>query len=426
MYYSMIHAQVRDDNQCIDEWVDYNFAIGFEHIVIIDHRSEIPVVNKWGDRVTVIREDRLDPNPYDNMNRTLRARQSKWLAVIAVDQFIVLFKDKSVNDLLTDYEQYGGLSINWSVFGASGHVKRPEGLVKDNYLWRMPYDVKNTCQDLVQTIANTEYCLNFYNDHTCASTRDVVHEDFTPCNSAIASSQSRSRSKINHYTIKSYEDYVAKVERAKKADISNLYNLDGFDAVDKHCTMFDDGLRDFGKQKVWEKIEGWFNFESLYLDVLNRFNNAVFVEIGCWKGTSTVCMADKIKNSKKNIKFYAIDIFEAYTQDGAVLETTFDEFLHNIEPCKEYIIPIKGSSHEVHTQFEDKSIDFLFIDANHDYEFIKKDIELWYAKVKEGGVIGGHDFQFPGVERAVKEFFADKHPIDMAYFYTTSCWFVNV
>jgi len=36
--------------------------------------------------------------------------------------------------------------------------------------------------------------------------------------------------------------------------------------------------------------------------------------------------------------------------------------------------------------------DFVYIDGNHDYEFVKRDIELYYPKVKEGGVIGGDDF----------------------------------
>jgi hypothetical protein len=423
----MICTQSRDDNQYLDEWVDYNFTIGFEHIVIIDHRSEVPILPKWGDKVTIIRKDRMDSIPYDDLNKVRLEYKSRWFAVIAVDQFIVLKKDKSINDLLADYEQYGGLSINWSVFGSSGHIKRPEGLVKDNYLWRMPYDIKNTCQDLVQTIANTEYCTNFYNDHTCASNRDVVMEDFTPCNSAISSSMSKERCKINHYTTRSHEDYLFKIERAKKAGVPGLYSLDGLEGVDKHCTVFDDGLRDFGKPKVWEKIEGWFNFNSVYLDMVNRFNDAVFVEIGSWKGTSTVCMADKIKNSKKNIKFYAIDFFEPYIQeDGVLLSTTFEEFLHNIEPFKDYIIPIKGDSHKVYTQFEDHSIDFLFIDANHDYEPCKADLNLWYQKVKPGGVMAGHDYQFNGVHKAVDEFFAGKFPVDRRYFLSTSCWFVNV
>lgn len=52
------------------------------------------------------------------------------------------------------------------------------------------------------------------------------------------------------------------------------------------------------------------------------------------------------------------------------------------------------------------NFDFVYIDGNHKYEYIKKDIELYYPKIVPGGVIGGHDFWLPseGVIRAVTEF----------------------
>jgi len=58
----------------------------------------------------------------------------------------------------------------------------------------------------------------------------------------------------------------------------------------------------------------------------------------------------------------------------------------------------------------DDSLDFVFIDAGHDYISVKEDILLWAPKVKVGGMIFGHDFcdDFPGVEQAVRELFGDK------------------
>ena len=51
-------------------------------------------------------------------------------------------------------------------------------------------------------------------------------------------------------------------------------------------------------------------------------------------------------------------------------------------------------------------LDFVYIDGNHSYEFVKKDIELYYAKMRSGGVLGGHDFNSfsLGVVKAVLEF----------------------
>ena len=42
--------------------------------------------------------------------------------------------------------------------------------------------------------------------------------------------------------------------------------------------------------------------------------------------------------------------------------------------------------------FSDESLDFVYIDANHAYDFVKQDIELWWPKVKKGGWLCGHDF----------------------------------
>lgn len=169
----------------------------------------------------------------------------------------------------------------------------------------------------------------------------------------------------------------------------------------------------------FEKIEGFFNFDNIYSEAVNvvNFDNALFVEIGTWKGRSAVYMAEQIKQSNKNIKFYTIDLFK-YTQDyvneNRLLNDSFyEEVIKNIEPVKQYINLIKSSSDKSFKLFEDNSIDFLFIDGDHNYDGIKKDLELWYPKVKIGGIIGGHDYTEPcGVRQAVDEFFKSKVSID--------------
>lgn len=50
--------------------------------------------------------------------------------------------------------------------------------------------------------------------------------------------------------------------------------------------------------------------------------------------------------------------------------------------------------------------DFVYIDAEHSYESVKKDIDLWWSKLTPFGVLSGHDYskEFPGVRQAVNEF----------------------
>ena len=53
---------------------------------------------------------------------------------------------------------------------------------------------------------------------------------------------------------------------------------------------------------------------------------------------------------------------------------------------------IKGFSDDFSKLFSDKIFDFIFIDGNHQYDSIKKDLNNWYPKVKSGGLFCGHDY----------------------------------
>lgn len=67
---------------------------------------------------------------------------------------------------------------------------------------------------------------------------------------------------------------------------------------------------------------------------------------------------------------------------------------------------LKGLSWEMASQVEDKFLDFAFIDASHDYESVKKDLDAWTPKVRVGGMMCGHDINIvDGVKKAVEEKF---------------------
>jgi hypothetical protein len=61
--------------------------------------------------------------------------------------------------------------------------------------------------------------------------------------------------------------------------------------------------------------------------------------------------------------------------------------------------------------FEDNFFDFIYIDANHEYEYISEDIKLWWPKLKSGGCFSGHDYggDWPGVIKAVNDFIKENN-----------------
>ena len=171
--------------------------------------------------------------------------------------------------------------------------------------------------------------------------------------------------------------------------------------------------------------ENWFTYPELYSTMVEYFpEGSHFVEVGTWKGMSAAYMAVEIINSGKNIKFDCVDLWEYvdYLPDDIEKElfpeNLYDTFLKNIEPVKHIINPIKELSWDGAKHYEDKSLDFIFIDAAHDYESVKKDINAWFPKLKPTGIIAGHDYTWcVDVEKAVHEFF-DKNKI----YETEGCW----
>jgi predicted O-methyltransferase YrrM len=158
--------------------------------------------------------------------------------------------------------------------------------------------------------------------------------------------------------------------------------------------------------------EDWFSYPNLYKRVIDTFkNNSHFVEIGTWKGRSISFMAVEIINSGYNIKLDCVDTWEGspehYETDAIKTYTLYHQFLQNTEPISYMLTHIRDYSVNASKLYEDESLDFIFIDAAHDYQNVKNDINAWFPKVKKGGIIAGHDYVkgWHDVVKAVDEFF---------------------
>lgn len=168
--------------------------------------------------------------------------------------------------------------------------------------------------------------------------------------------------------------------------------------------------------KVFEKIPGWFDYSDIYdCMVRNAKDGSHFVEVGSYLGRSAFYMASAIKDSGKKIKFDAIDIWTILNHhDAHLVESlgrgdmveTFRAFMRE-GGVEDFVNPIKMDSVAASKLYADGSLDFVWIDADHEYDAVKADILAWKPKVKATGCLAGHDYYHAhqGVIKAVNELF---------------------
>jgi hypothetical protein len=143
-------------------------------------------------------------------------------------------------------------------------------------------------------------------------------------------------------------------------------------------------------------------------------------EIGVKAGRFSEWMLKRWKGEKLiSIDPWLEDAAEAYVDSANVAQAKHEEFYAEtqarLRPFGARSEIWRATSVEAAERVPDRSLDFVYIDARHDYESVLEDLNAWYSKVKPGGIIAGHDYatgsfkqgEF-GVKRAVDEFFAER------------------
>lgn len=122
------------------------------------------------------------------------------------------------------------------------------------------------------------------------------------------------------------------------------------------------------------------------------------VEIGVEQGLYSQTL---LENGSSNVTLYCVDPWLAYQgYREHVSQEKLDGFLSItnerlrktvLETSKNFKL-IRKTSVEAAKMFDNESLDFVYIDGNHEFSHVVADICAWYPKVKKGGIISGHDF----------------------------------
>jgi hypothetical protein len=137
-------------------------------------------------------------------------------------------------------------------------------------------------------------------------------------------------------------------------------------------------------------------------------------EVGTWKGRSLCSVADVIV--AHNLSVVAVDTFDGTVSEGnqscgapAIgIQNIFESNLRKFNLADRTKV-IKGDSAESAKLFPDNYFYCVFIDADHEYESVKRDVNAWWSKVQPGGILCGHDWQWSwSVARALKDIFGEE------------------
>jgi len=149
-------------------------------------------------------------------------------------------------------------------------------------------------------------------------------------------------------------------------------------------------------KNVYDQIFGNFEFENR-IDLIKNLNHFIVgkkgVEIGVLNGE----LSKNILENWDGI-LYMVDVWrklgEEYN-DISNMDEPLNEIkstITNIKGLEDRGVMIRATSKIASEMFNDESLDFIYIDANHAYDFVKEDLNLWFPKLKKGGVFSGHDY----------------------------------
>lgn len=151
--------------------------------------------------------------------------------------------------------------------------------------------------------------------------------------------------------------------------------------------------------------------EGLTEHIQSLGENLIGIEIGVCLAATTEHLLLNCDNIKT---LYAVDNYPAFTDwNGSVIsqerQNLMKEYaLSRLNQFGERANIQYKDSIEFSTFVEDDSIDFIFIDGDHSFDGAYRDLQLYYSKIKKGGIFAGHDYNLATVNLALNKFFGDK------------------
>lgn len=218
-----IVAIVKNEADDIQEWIEFHRMVGVTHFYIYDNESDdhlrdvlkpyleegIVTYTWWpgSDQQLAVYNDAIARYQY----------RTRYMAVIDADEFLFPVENVNLLDVIDgiyalDFRA-GCICVNWREYGSSGFEVRPEGLLTETHLYRGADNFMKNAH--VKAVCNPRKVEQFVNPHFPAMKEKsmIITEEGTMCNLSYRFERSCKKLRINHYYIKSKDEFYKKARR---------------------------------------------------------------------------------------------------------------------------------------------------------------------------------------------------------------------
>ena len=231
--YLAICAIAKNEGPYFKEWIEWHRKMGVEKFYIYDNEStdntrEIlqPYIDSGIVDYTYYPGYRKQIAAYDDC-MTRHRDDSRWIAFIDLDEFIVPEKDKSIREFLTRFEAYPAVEINWLCYGSGGALKREPGGVMQRF--KRHSKPEHRLNRHVKSIVDPHRVATMTGCHEAARISGTAVDSHG--NSIVRNFREREPQqdviRINHYAVRSLEEFYEKQNRGrasgKKRTIAQEY-----------------------------------------------------------------------------------------------------------------------------------------------------------------------------------------------------------
>ena len=228
--YLSIACIAKNEGPYIKEWIEYHKLVGVERFYFYDNESgdnTKDVLKPYIDDGSVVYkyvEGYLKQVPVYQDAIYKYKDQTKWMALIDLDEFIVPMEKDTVSEFLMDYESLPGIGVNWLLFDSSGHDKKPTahgGLVTANYTRvhknhdaEIIFNMSQHTDRHIKSIVNPKRVAYITNPHFAfyIGNERCFSENGKQIRTSVSAYHSSKKIRINHYHCKSREEYLNKLK----------------------------------------------------------------------------------------------------------------------------------------------------------------------------------------------------------------------